>query len=247
MLARPKTTTSHHRLSHWSVFIGFVGLLLFSNAKINSLYSLPFPHFDKLLLKRAGLQDILVILAGFRSVAADIAWVELLQEVSGGGSVLDEDPTRNVGSLKDDTLRVVRIDPSFYRAYLFGSATLAWIRTIDRPQEALEVLKEGLTYNPHYWLFGNYALAIIYHQKKDLVGVIRLLENAVRQPDCPGLTKAILANTYKENGEYQKAIEIWTDVLNDPDNSNYHARARNQIRELSRLLSDSRARASRGN
>ena len=138
-----------------------------------------------------------------------------------------------------DTLRVVRIDPYFHRAYLFGAGILAWFKSVDRPEEALLILQEGIRNDPHYWVFRSYAGAIVYQKKEDFGKVASLLEGAVSQPDCPGLVKAILANTYKSMGQYRKSLEVWEVVLGDPDNSDYHARARSQIRELEGFIARS--------
>ena len=210
-------------------------LLLFSDHKIRSLYALPFPHFDRLTSGSYMFQDVSAIAGGFRSVAADIAWVQLLQNVSGSGP-LGENMVRDMPTLKDDVLRIVRIDPYFRRAYMFGAGILAWFPSVNRPEEALEILAEGIQNNPSYWILRSYAGAIVYRKKADFVKVADLLEQAAQQPDCPGLVKAILANTYKAIGRYQDAVRVWEQVLDDPDNADYHARAEEQIRAIEGLI-----------
>ena len=219
----------------WPLFGCLLWLLVFSHMRIRSLYRLPFPHFQDLVMERGGLEDVVTILAGFRAVAADIAWVQFLQRMS-NEEVLEEDPQKTFPFLKQDVSRIVRIDPRFHRAYLYGAGILAWFKSVNRPQEALEILEEGIRNNPNYWMFRNYVGAIIYKRKEDFPKAAALLEDAVRQPDCPGITKAILANIYKGMGEYRKAIRTWEAVLEDPQNSDYHPRARSQIAELERLL-----------
>jgi len=213
------------------ILVGLVSLLIFSQRKIRSLYTLPFPHFQELVLGPEGLQDVVTILAGFRSVAADVAWVQLLQNTSSGGP-LEENAQGTFLTLKKDTLRVTRIDPYFREAYLFSAGILAWFQHVNRPEEALDILREGIRNNPNDWVFRSYVGAIVYKRKEDFGKVASLLEDAVRQPDCPGLVKAILANTYKKTGQYRKALNLWESILDDPRNSDYHARAREQIREL---------------
>jgi tetratricopeptide (TPR) repeat protein len=217
------------------LFLGLLSLLIFSNHKVRSLYALPFPPLQELVSGPHSLEDVAMIVGGFRSVAADVAWIQLLQNVSGNGP-LGEDAQKPLPTLKEDTLRVVRIDPYFHRAYLFGAVILAWFKSVDRPEEALEILQEGIRNNPNYWVFRSTVGAIVYKKKEDFPQVAHLLEDAVSQPDCPGLIKAILANTYKSMGQYRKALEVWGVVLDDPDNADYHARARNQIRELEGLI-----------
>jgi hypothetical protein len=220
------------------LFAGLLSLLVFSGRQVRSLYTLPFPHFQNLILGREGLEDVVLILAGFRSVAADIAWVQLLQNTS-GSAPLEENTRRTFPTLKDDTLRIVRIDPFFRRAYLFSAGILAWFPSANRPEEALEILREGIRNNPDVWVFRSAVGAIVYKRKEDFGKAASLLEDAVRQPDCPALIKSILANIYKELRNYRRSLEIWNAILDDPSAQDYHARARGEIRELEKLINAS--------
>ena len=149
---------------------------------------------------------------------------------------MEESFGKKMPTLKEDTLRVVRMDPYFYPAYLFSAGILTWFRNVGRPGEALEILEEGIRNNPTYWTFRTYAGAILYTQKKDFSRTAYLLEDAVRQENCPALVKAILANIHKSLNNYPRALEIWQSILDDPSAADYHLRARHQIREIERRL-----------
>ena len=66
--------------------------------------------------------------------------------------------------------------------------------------------------------------------------MIALLEATFDDPQTPSQMKAILANTRKARGEYEKAIGLWERVLENPRDASEHPRARQQLSELERLL-----------
>ncbi len=219
------------------LFVGLLLLLLFSQIRLERSYTPPFPHFDALLTKTSGIQDAAFITFGFRRLAADVAWVQLLQNM---GSYDGVKSSKNYPYLKNDTLRVTRIDPYFHRAYLFGAATLAWLRSTNRPDEALEVLAEGIHYNPTYWAFRTYAAGIGYMRTNQMQNMIRMLEDALRDPNCPTIVKSVLANSYKFQKRYLEAIAIWEDVLSSDKGREYHGHAREEIPRLIQLIRSSR-------
>jgi len=221
-----------------SLLLGLVALLGLSRVQLERRYQLPFPHLDSLMTKTSGIQDAAFISLGFRALAADVAWVELLQNMGDYGHA--EENGKKYPFLKNDTLRVTRIDPFFVRAYLFGAATLAWLTSTNRPDEAMEILAEGARYNPAYWPFRTYAAGIGYLKSNQMDSMIRMLEDAIRDPDCPTMVKSVLANSYKAKKRYAEALAIWEDVLSSESGREYYGRAREEIPQLMRLLHPSR-------
>lgn len=211
-----------------------LGLLFVSKYQVEHRYVLPFPHFNALITKTSGFQDATFICFGFRSLAADVAWIQLLQNMGDYGHA--EEQNKKYPLLKDDTLRVTRIDPYFHRAYLFGAATLAWLNTTNRPDEAMDILKEGIHYNPAYWPLRTYAAGIGYMKTSQIKNMIRMLEDALIDPNCPPVIKSVLANSYKAQHRYGEAIAIWEAVLNSPRDREYHWRAIDEIPRLRQLL-----------
>ena len=213
------------------------GLVFFSIDRISALYPIPYPHFDRLVMQEdEGFQDIAGLVMGFRKASADIAWVQLIQ-YCGGEQVQESAPggEKKLGKLKTMTERVVRIDPYFHEAYLFSAGILAWFKSVDRPEEAVELLEEGISNNPRYWQFRIYLAAIMYKNKGDYGRMLSKLEEAVSYPDCPNIIKTILANYYKMQEEYGKALAVWKSVLDSGDTS-YLFRAEEQVFELERLI-----------
>jgi tetratricopeptide (TPR) repeat protein len=212
--------------------------VVFSLQKVTSIYTLPYPHFNNLMAEQNGLQDIGGIIMGFRCAAADIAWVQLIQYC--GEDVLSDnhhqhDSSCSLDLLKYLALRVIRMDPYFYEAYLFSSGILAWFPEVNRPDEAIEILQEGIRNNPKYWPFHLYLSAIVYKKAGKYGEMAALLEEAIQYPDCPLLIKAILANYYKAQKEYDKAMAIWESVLSC-DDPGYKTRAGKEISRLKELL-----------
>jgi len=203
--------------------IGFSGM--------HRTFPWPYPPFDQLITQRNGLQDVSLMTAGFRCLAADLGWIDLLQYV-GGGFLPGEDTSRAYAELKPMTLRVTRIDPYFRHAYVYSSSMLAFFRNINRPQEALDVLFEGMRNNPDYWPLRTTAAAIGFKKADQFDRMAQALELSIQQPDCPTLVKSILANGYKEHGRFADAVRVWTIVLNNPSDALYHGKAEQEIKKL---------------
>jgi tetratricopeptide (TPR) repeat protein len=108
---------------------------------------------------------------------------------------------------------------------------------LNRPEEALEILQEGIAANPTYWRFRLYVGAIVHKQRGRFDDMIRLLEDAVLYPDCPTLVKSVLANIYKERKNYKRALEIWIGILEGRERDPwYREQAQKQIAELRQKL-----------
>ena len=198
---------------------------------------------DRPLGSEGGFRDFAGLLAGARRLTADVAWISVLQYFGsherGEHSVEDKQTeSEHEGgypALKKMVLRVTRLDPTFHYAYLYGSSALGW--GLNRPDEAIEILVEGIHYNPTYWRLRLYVGALIFKQKGQMGEMLGLLEDAIRFPDCPTMLKSILANIYKQRQDYRRALAIWADVHDNVDvNDWYYEQSEKQIAELTRLI-----------
>lgn len=238
----------------------FVTLLLavvvVISVKINSALRFPYPPFTQLVFdlseefskkvsyerplgSEGGFRDFTGVLLGMRRLTADIAWISVLQYYGSHEQDEHEDGhEHNFGggkyyALKKMVLRVVRLDPSLYYGYLYGAGALAW--GLDRPDEAMELLQEGIRNNPTYWQFRLYVAAIVYKKKGQFDNMINLLEDAIQYPDCPTLVKSVLGNIYKDRKNYKRALEIWMNIYEGNDLS-YRGQAEKQIANLRQKL-----------
>ncbi len=225
-----------------------VGLILLMQVFLRKNFSYDYPFFGAMINPVIGektayrLVDLGGIVFGMRRMVANIAWIQLLQYY--GTPELDEEGKEihqhglEYGSGKYYSLlslsqRVVRLDPYFHYAYLYGAGALAW--NLDRPEEAIVLLKEGLRNDPKYWRFGLYLGAVVYKQLNKFDKMIVLLEEVVKYPDCPAMMKVILANIYEKQNRYLDCLNIWLGVYESKDES-YRFLAEKKIFELRHKL-----------
>ena len=173
-----------------------------------------------------------------RAAAADLAWVQLLQYAAGGMSEMVDAPDRPYDHLKTMCLRVARLDPSFSRAYLYGADMLAWFRNVQRTDEAVELLEEGLRRDPGQPLYSESLAALAYQKKGDTVRMVALLETIAQDPKSPVEMKTILANMYQAQGDYERSLALWEAILDNESEFREWPRARDQSAKLRKLLKE---------
>ncbi len=232
------------------------GALLLGGISLRGLhhaYALPWPPLSTFSAGPEALQDMSLVVGGFRRLAADMAWVQMLQYMgtSWARTQADEhgheghhhdlyDITEKqegaYGRLKELALRIGWLDPYFKEAYLYAAGILAWSPMVDRPEEAVYVLQEGQRASPDYWPFKTYMAAILYKKQARASEMTHLLEDSIRQPGCPTMVKSILANYYKSQKRYADALRVWQRVLENPSDAVYHDTARRQMDQLIPML-----------
>jgi lipopolysaccharide biosynthesis regulator YciM len=202
-----------------------------------------FPPLSALPSTPFIFQDAALASAGLRAAAADLAWIQLLQYAGEGlPEMADRRPFEHVGTL---SLRVARLDPAFHRAYLFGAGILAWSPAVERPDEAIDVLTEGMRSDPGQPLYAVYIAAIGFKRRGEADRTLELLAPTLADPSSPIEMKAIVANLYKARGEYAKALALWEGILDNEGAAREWPRARIQVAEIEALLRRERAAARR--
>jgi tetratricopeptide (TPR) repeat protein len=194
--------------------------------------SRPFPPLSELPPTPYSLQDAAMAAAGLRAAAADLAWIELLQYAAGGLTEVPDEPGREFEHVRPLTERVVRLDPSFHRAYLFGAGMLGWFQNLRRYDDAIELLRQGLRDDPGQPLYAEYIAALAYQKRGDTTKALAVLEPLADDPRSPVVMREILANLYKEKGEYAKSLAIWEAILDEEGLSSEWPRAKLQISEI---------------
>lgn len=224
----------------------FVFAILFLSPQIilQNKFNYPYPWPKDLLNSQSEFSDVTGLLLGTHRLSADLAWIQTLQyygshEEDEDNENADHDHHHLEGGEYPDLLgycqRVVKLDPYFRYAYLYGGASLAW--NLHRYDEAIQLLNEGIKHNPNYWRFSLYLAAIGYTQKDEYNKVIPLLlENLITYPDCPLMVKAILANIYEKNQQYLKEYNLWLKITQEDKEEEYLSRSTRRLSELKKLL-----------
>ena len=216
-----------------AVFAAAAALALGAGAGMRRAAAPEFPRLSELQTGPFAFQDLVLAAAGFRASAADLAWVELLQYAAGDAPPAYQDVKgKPYTYLKEMCLRVARLDPAFHRAYLYGAGMLGWFRGVERPDEAAQLLEEGLRRSPEDPQFALYLAALAFKKSGDTDKMIALLESSFDRPDTPTMMKTILANIRQSRGEKAAALALWERILANERDASEHGRARAKIREL---------------
>lgn len=227
------------------IFFLLISCVFIFQVKLRKNFSFNYPPFTEILnisvSKKTsyGLLDLSGIIFGMRRMAANIAWIQLLQYY--GTPEVKHEHTENGCSFGEDygggkyydllslTQRVIRLDPYFYYTYLYSAGALAW--NLNRPEEGIILLQEGIRNDPKYWRFRLYLGAVIYQQLGKFEKMLFLLEETKKYPDCPNLVKVILSNIYEKQGRYFDSLKIWLEVLESKDEF-YRFRAEKKVLDL---------------
>lgn len=226
----------------WSILI-LVGILILVQVRLEKNFVYPFPSISTLKNENISFLNFWGVLLGFRRLSADLAWIKVLQYY--GTHEGEEEHGKGCHchicmrwgeyeKLLPLCQLVVRLDPYFYFAYLYGGGALAYNH--ERYGEAISLLEEGIRNNPKYWRFNFYLAAIGYKIKNQEEKVIALLEQIIDYPDCPMMIRSILAQLYENNLQYVKAIKMWEYILETSKNEGYRKRAQKHLQKLNKLL-----------
>jgi tetratricopeptide (TPR) repeat protein len=181
-------------------------------------------------------RDSVLAASGMRAMAADLAWVQLLQYMAGNLPEIADRPGRRHDRVLELSRRVFRLDPSFRRAVLYGASVLGWFEEVDRPAEAALLLEEGIRRVPEEPLFKLYLAALAFKRQGQDEQMVALLERSFDDPTTPSTMKAILASLYARRGEDEKALATWQRILASPADAAEHPRARERSASLREKL-----------
>lgn len=177
-------------------------------------------------------RDSVLAASGLRAAAADLAWIQLLQYMAGNLPEIVDRPGRRHDRVLSLSRRIMRLDPHFHRGALYGASVLGWFEEVDRPEEAVELLEEGIRRSPEEPLYKLYLAALAFKREGDDARMVGLLEASFDDPRTPTTMRAILANLYARKGDDAKSLETWRRILANPLDSGEHGRARERIAKL---------------
>ena len=221
-------------LSLLILILPLLGLSIFSQYQVERRFEFPLPSIVE--VKPSSFIYFWGSLLGLRRLSSDLAWMRLLQYYGTHGE--EEEHVHHLNhcdrgkyeKLLPMCQEVVRLDPYFHYAYLFGGGCLAFNH--ERYDEAIEILQQGIKNNPKFWRFRLYIAAIVYTKTREYDKAVPLLEEAIKYKDCPEVVKIFLANIYKVKGEFVKAIAIWENILATSRNEQVRATAEKQLKEM---------------
>ncbi len=116
---------------------------------------------------------------------------------------------------------------------MYTAGALAW--NIERNDEALKLLYEGINRNPKYWKFRLYIAGIVYKQAGKYKEMVKVLEEAITYSDCPNIVKSILASIYEYEDRYVDALKLWINIY-DTNDPIYEIKAKDKIDKLSKKI-----------
>ncbi|OGR93097.1 MAG: hypothetical protein A2992_08830 [Elusimicrobia bacterium RIFCSPLOWO2_01_FULL_59_12] len=202
----------------------------------------PYPPMPLSLQgSKTELQDVLGVTLGIRRLAADLAWIQTLQYYGtpepGQTDFAFHNGMGVYADFLDHCRHVSRIDPYFTYVYYYGGSVLGW--NLNRLSEAEQLLREGIAHNPTEWRLPQYLAGLAYQKNHDSANLMKFLESITKDPECPLLMQALLANLYKKQHRYVEALRMWERIYSSGDPS-YRQRAREQFQAIHALLNASK-------
>jgi len=179
------------------------------------------------------LSDVVGIAMGLRKLTADLAWIQTTIYYGTQEEGVNPEEAESGGGHYPLFLaycqRVARIDPNFMYIFYYGGSALGW--NLNRLDEAVELLKEGIKAHPKEWRFQQFLAAIAFQKNHDINSLIDFLKVFIEERDCPNILRSILANIYKKQQRYMDAIHVWM-IVYDTKDPNYTQRSLSQIEQL---------------
>lgn len=143
---------------------------------------------------------------GFRALMADIEYIFFLQYYGDHKNI--KTGYKNLYSIFDS---ITDIDPHFTFTYTYGSAILAF--DVKRFNEAIDLIKKGLKYNPTFWKLRFYLAAIVYKEIEDKEKYVRFLEEALKFDDHPAMIERLLGNIYEQYKSPDEVVLYWLKIF----------------------------------
>lgn len=125
--------------------------------------------------------------------------------------------------------RILALDPYWVHPVLWGAGALAF--TVNRPDEALLVLDEGLRARPTDAKMLATVAAVAYQKRGDLTQSLERLMPVVDSGEAPTMLKNIAAYMNERAGNRDVARRLYREILDSRDLS-YHDNAERGLKRL---------------
>lgn len=174
---------------------------------------------------------------GMRRLAAELGFIRALvyygthedeHEGHSAGDGHDHD-AKGYGELLPRFRRILALDPYWTHPVLWGAGALAF--TVDRPDEAILILDEGLKVRPKDAKLLATVAAVGFQKSGDLPQALERLMPVVDSGEAPTMLKNMAAYMNERAGHRDVAVRLYREILLSRDAS-YHD---NATRGLTRL------------
>ncbi|HEV7219514.1 MAG: tetratricopeptide repeat protein [Terriglobales bacterium] len=191
------------------------------------------------LRTHATLQEVLYVSSpqalkrvslGYNGLLADVYWTRAVQYF-GSQHVLGTGDYKLLGPLLEIT---TTLDPKLLVAYEFGSNFLTSKppQGAGMPQEAINLVQQGIHNNPDEWRL-YYDLGFIYYlDRKDYKNAADAFLRGSRVPNAHPWMKIMAARAAEEGGEAQMARMLWTTTFETTQSKDIKANAAAHLRAL---------------
>jgi tetratricopeptide (TPR) repeat protein len=160
---------------------------------------------------------------GCRSLLSDMEYIGMLQYYGD-----PKDAESGHKDLLEHIEAITDADPDFTFAYTYGAAILAF--NLHRYDEAIQIIRKGIGYNPSFWKLRFYLGAIIYSKKGDTLKLTGLLEEALKFSDHPAIIERMLGNIYDVSKTPDEAAGYWLMILKTSRDAETRKYSMNRLR-----------------
>jgi len=192
---------------------------------------------------------------GFNGLAADWYWMRSLQYV--GGKIIKLPAHVQLDHLGQLNLKLLAplldatttLDPQFMEPYQYAAVVLPDLNV----QEAIRIVKKGITANPLEWR-PYHHLGFIYWQQRDFAKAEEAYEQGAKVPGAPEWMRAMTGRMASEGGSRNTAREIYQHLYEEATDNQVRNMARKRLlqvnsmdeqNELRRLLAADKSRTGR--
>lgn len=211
-------------------------------AAVDGLPSAAFPPSAAVSLSGDGVVSSATLWSlGMRRLAAEVGFVRglvyygtHLDDLEGHGPGDGHDHGSVEGGMGYEELlprfrRILAMDPFWTHPVLWGAGALAF--TLDRPDEALLLLDEGLRAHPKDAKLLATVAAVSFQKRGDLAAALERLMPVVDSGEAPTMLKNMAAYMNERAGRPDVAVRLYREILDSRDTS-YFDNAKRGLRRL---------------
>jgi hypothetical protein len=181
--------------------------------RVQGAISLPSPEF----LKHVSI--------GYDDVVADVLWFQTMQYY--GEWRLRQHGLEFFRHMVDC---VIALDPHFEEAYRFAGMVLA--EDMQRPDQAIALLQEGMSRNPRSWWLPFEAGFVEYVVRMDDAAACVWFERAAQVPGAPDFPRRFAAFVAGRAGDLQVSLLLWQAIAETTQNESLRQRALDYVAQL---------------